>query len=240
MEQLTKRPSCRHATDFMKPNCTCNAQLDVTTEGIATACKTVARAFYGTQGAWLYDCYDSLNAQLFHGELPPCLIALELTAHGKCLGFTRHHDSFPRITIHPSLFQGREKISPWGIDPADLGWRYALDTLIHEMVHVSVGYRLGGSSGSTSHDCPKWRAEVERIAAAIGLPGFKASSNKPVRIKTGALNKHGRPETIVKRGAPGPLDYVTTYKFPHSTRRALGQSDYYQNGTLSLVLPAYP
>jgi len=38
MDELTNSPSRRHATDFMKPNCTCNAQLDVTTyEPLRTA-----------------------------------------------------------------------------------------------------------------------------------------------------------------------------------------------------------
>lgn len=80
------------------------------------------------------------------------------------------------------------------VHPAWLGWRYALDTLLHECMHVSVAYRLGGSTGPTSHNCDAWwlfrrprRGAPHRMAggrfvcsAGLPRPGVARSPAEPL------------------------------------------------------------
>jgi hypothetical protein len=82
-----------------------------------------------------------------------------------------------------SLIVGRNrKDDPWGFAPDLLGARFALDTLNHECIHVSIHYRLGGGeSGESSHNNPEWIAEVNRIAPLIWLDGIDAGMSKVVR-----------------------------------------------------------
>ncbi len=47
----------------------------------------------------------------------------------------------------------------------------------------AVCYRLGGrQTGTSSHDCDQWIAEVNRIAPLIGLPSH-AARNLPTRVR---------------------------------------------------------
>jgi hypothetical protein len=208
--------------------------------GVTEANRIVTEHFYGAEGLWLLDVFDAINGQLFGGELPHTLVTLELTAHGGCLGQTHSDPSKPpRIKIHPSVFGGTESANPWKVPEWQLGWRYAVDVLIHEAVHVSVEYLLGGANGPTSHNNSRWRSEIERIAPLIGLEGFKASGSVTRRVETGKLKDSGKPEKKVMRVAVGSLPYAATYCFPYATRRAIGQADFYRCGDYKIDLPKY-
>lgn len=211
------------------------SQLQVTE--LEEACRLVAASFYGNPGRWLYELYERLNEELFSGELPTALITIELTPHGKCLGLTGC-GARPRIKIHPSCFDP-SSVNPWNIDCGVLGWRFAADVMVHEMTHASVDYRCGGIRGPTSHDCPNWRSEVERIAPLVGLKGFKASRNKVERVPTGKLNDKGKPITKTKRVLDGELPYSCTFCFPYGARMHLNQRQFYLDGCYPFEVPHF-
>jgi len=189
---------------------------------IEDACQTVARHFYGKRGAWCYQAFEWINRTLFFDELPYPLIVLGLTAHGACLGLTSSpvdQGKVPTILLHPSLWGGTERADPWGIAADLLGPRYVLDVLIHECIHVSVNYRLGGrSKGDSSHNNPEWIAEVNRIAPLIGLPDVRAAMSKPKR----------EGKKIVRR-CDGNIPFEAASRFPHLVRQLRGQLNYYRD-----------
>jgi len=164
-----------------------------------------------------------VNRELFGDALPWPLIVWTVTPYGKCLGFTDHYDTLPLIALHTSL--------PWRSVPA-----FTLDVLIHESIHVAVAYLRGGNSGETSHNCPEWIAEVNRIAPLIGLGDFVAGVNKVTRVATEELTKTGKPRTrpmrvsqATWRGQPVPFMHVAG--FPYLARRT-ARDDYYQSAQL--------
>jgi hypothetical protein len=201
---------------------TCNV-LSAPVANIEDACRAVAQHYHGALGVWVYQAFEWINAMLFFDELPYPLIVLGLTAHGKCLAWTRSPLAElkpPTILLHPSLWGGTERVDPWKI-PADLlGPRYALDVLIHESMHVSVAYRLGyaPTRRESSHNNPAWIAEVNRIAPLIGLPGVQAAMSIPKRV--------GKK---VQRMCDGNIPFSAAASFPHPVRRLRGELDYYRD-----------
>jgi hypothetical protein len=190
---------------------------------IEDACRIVSDHYYGERGLWCYRAFDWINETLFSGELPLPLITLGLTAHGACLGWTRtsvkEPDKPPVILLHPSLWGGTEREDPWDIAPDLLGPRYALDTLIHECIHVSVRFRLGGpSAGDSSHNNPEWITEVNRIAPLIDLEGVDAAMSKVVR-------KGKR----IRRVCQGNIPFNAAAKFPRAVRYLWNLLDYYRD-----------
>jgi len=191
----------------------------------------VAAECYGRDGVFAYQAFDWVNSALFDGRLPVPMILWELTAHGKCLGWTRaSRDRSPRIQMHPSTLGGTEKTNPWGVPPDVLGPAYALDVLIHECMHVSVEILLGGSNGPTSHNNPRWVGEVQRVGNLLGLDFVAGRSvTKRVPVESGELGPSGKPKTRTTRmtedGATVPFHAV--YTFPHGVREELGQADAY-------------
>jgi hypothetical protein len=187
---------------------------------IEEACHLVAEHYHGQRGRWTYKAFDWINSTLFAGELPCPLLVLGLTAHGRCLGWTRSPITRPpTIMLHPSIWGGSEKEDPWKIPPDILGARYALDVLIHECMHVSVNYRLGGpSDGDSSHNNPEWIAEVNRIAPLIELPGVQAARST---VKRDGNKTH--------RVCDGNIPFVAAATFPYAVRKLRGELDYYRD-----------
>lgn len=187
---------------------------------IEQACRIIAAHYHGKRGAWIYDAFDWINANLFAGELPYPLLVLGLTAHGGCLGWTASPaNKPPTIMLHPSIWGGTEKDDPWGIAPDILGTRYAFDVLIHECMHVSVKYRLGGpSAGDSSHNNPEWIAEVNRIAPLIGLSDVYAARS--------IVKRKGKK---IHRDCVGNIPFVAAARFPHAVRKLRGQLEYYRD-----------
>ncbi len=198
---------------------------------VDAACRLIARHYGGARGTWAYEAFDHINATLFDGELPTPLIMWALTPHGGCLGYTQP-GAAPIITLHPSLLGGTQKPNPWKIDPALLGVAYAYDVLIHECIHVSVHYRLGGADCPTSHNNPQWIGEVNRIAPLLGLT-ITAERSKAKRVPiAGESTKTGKPATKVVRTSEGTIPFAAVATFPHAVRVLLGQTAWYEQNAL--------
>jgi hypothetical protein len=191
-----------------------------TSDTIQDACRIVAGHYYGDKGQWVYRAWAWINETLFSNELPLPLLTMGLTSHGRCLAWTRSaRERPPIILLHPSLWGGTESADPWGIPPDLLGPRFALDAEIHEAIHVSVNYRLGGSrSGASSHNNPQWIEEVNRIAPLIGLAGVNAAMSKPKRLGKKIVRTCG-----------GNVPFDAAAKFPSAVRIHWNQLDYYRD-----------
>jgi hypothetical protein len=202
-------------------------------KALEDACRLVARSFWQDKGLWAYEAFEFINATYFAGRLPwPCII-WGLTAHGGCLGLTcARREAPPVITLYPSLMGGTEKPNPWGIDAAYLGACYAFDVLIHECIHVENRYLQGGITGPTSHDCPEWIGEVNRIAPLLGLRGVRAAPNRVRRVEVdGPPKRRGKRPTRVVRRSDGNVPHRAVAAFPSGIRWALGMGDaYYRAG----------
>jgi hypothetical protein len=209
---------------------------------VDTALRLVARHYYGDAGVWTYQAFDWVNAELFDGALPTPLIQWGLTAHGACLGLTRSAtDRGPVVTLHPSLFGGTERENPWQVNPAWLGARFAFDVLLHELIHVSVTYRLGGwrqAGGESSHNNPLWIAECNRIAPRIGLADITTGRSVVKRVVIpGELMPSGRPRTKPTRVTEGNVPFPAVARFPSGVRSYLNSAAAYYT-TASPPFPA--
>jgi hypothetical protein len=192
---------------------------------IETATRTVEEFFFGEKATFARHAFDFINARFFHGQLPWALILWGLTPHGHCLGLTWSNLSKPPlITLHPSMLGGTEKLNPWGVSHHLLGKCYAYDTLLHECMHVSVNYLLGGSGdGESSHNCPAWIAELNRIAPMLGFHDVQAEMTKPGRVKG---------ETKVKRLTTGNIPLKVVSRFPRSLREHYQDFSFYEKRVL--------
>ncbi len=197
---------------------------------LTAACRFVASTFYGERGVWLYDAFETINKVFFDGELPCPNIVVALTAHGKCLGWSASPLSAPpTICIHPSTFGGSEKADPWGFPPRWLGRRFVFDVLLHECIHVSVNYRLGGANGPTSHNNPQWIGEVNRIAPLLGFSGIDAAMSKSKRVPLEGCppTKRGRQQTRVQKVTGGNVPFRAVTSFPIGLRAEQEIADWY-------------
>ncbi|MEM7132104.1 MAG: hypothetical protein AAF702_37710 [Chloroflexota bacterium] len=203
------------------------------------ACHLVAETFYGEQGRWLYAAFDAINAAWFEGALPYPHLILSLTAHGRCLGQCAASDRHPPTMImHPSVFGGTAAKEPWGVPSEWLGQSFAFDVLLHECIHASVHYHLGGMTGTTSHNDPQWITEVNRLAPLLGFEGIEAGRSTTKRVPVdGPLSKRGKRPTGVKRVTEGNIPFEAVATFPYGLRRYLGIAEaYYKDGVLPIVL----
>lgn len=191
------------------------------------ACRLVAERFFGPDCLWLHEAYDAANREFFAGELPQPFIYLSLTAHGRCLAWTAsQREKLPVIALHPSVFGGSEKPDPWGVPPEWLGRRFAHDVLLHEMIHVSVNYRLGGRTGTTSHNDPAWIAEVNRLAPLIGFEGVQAGKSVTKRVPVDGAEPSGRGKrsSRVIRTTVGNVPFKCVAGFPQALRQHRGMA----------------
>lgn len=145
------------------------------TTTITKADRAALENLWGDAGTWAADTWTRLNAAHFDGKLRYHGIVWGLTPHGGRLGHT-----YPsgRITLHPSLLDPQE--SAWGIRD-QLGARYAEDTLLHEMVHVTL-FARGIASKAPHHNTQEWCDEIMRITRQLGLAPIKAAPVKPRRV----------------------------------------------------------
>ena len=213
---------------------------------VEDACKLVASTFYGRRGRWLYQAFDAINRDFFFNQLPYPLIILSLTAHGRCLGWASSvKERPPQIAIHPSNFGGTERDEPWDIPATWLGDRFAFDVLVHECIHVSIDYRLGGHSGPTSHNSPEWVAEVNRLAPLLGFKNIEAGLSKTRRVPVeGKKTKRGKKPTKVARCTDGNIPFKIVATFPSGLRVHQGTAEqFYRRGILpvqNILKPSKP
>ncbi len=206
---------------------------------VEEACKLVAATFYGRRGLWLYQVFEVLNREFFADELPYPLITLTLTAHGRCLGWSASNDDRPpQIAIHQSNFGGTERKDPWNIPGAWLGERFAFDVLVHECMHLSVNYRLGGHSGPTSHNSSEWVAEVNRLAPLLGFKNIEAGLSKTRRVQVeGEKTKRGKRPTKVERYTAGNIPFEAVSMFPQALRVHQSTAEgFYRRGKLPVPI----
>jgi hypothetical protein len=177
------------------------------------AYRTVAAHVYGPLGVFAYAAFGFINATYFEGKLPETLILWDLIERAHCLGKTRSPaDGPPIIKLHPSIVHPKDLRSPpWGIPLKRLGFCFAFDTLLHECIHASVEYLLGGwqrlpgaRSYWTSHNNPLWVAELNRIAPMLGYQGDRFTMLTPKRVPIpGTVGPRGKPKTKTVRGQDG-------------------------------------
>ena len=209
---------------------------------VEKACKLVAQTFYGEKGKWLYNAFEAINREFFDNAIPYPHIVIGLTAHGGCLGWcsSSHGNRSPNIVIHPSVFGGTGKPNPWGLEPEWLGKCFAFDILLHECIHASVHYRLGGyaGTGTSSHNNPKWISEVNRIAPLLGFKKLDAGMSKLQRVPVpGEFTKRGKPVTVPKRVSQGNVPFKAITGFPESLRQHhRTAAHYYRKGRIPITI----
>jgi hypothetical protein len=204
------------------------------------SCLVVAAHCHGEKGVWAYETFSFINDTYFAGRLPWPHIIWGLTPHGGCVAWSstaRDRSRPPIINLHPSLLGGTEKSDPWGIIPEHLGPAFVFDTLLHECIHIHIDYNLGGHEGATSHNCPRWVRQVNRLAPLLGFKGARAGISKTIRVPDPSAPRtvRGKIATRVVRGTAGNIPFKVAAGFPQSYRRHFGtyHTHYSQN-----VLPA--
>jgi len=118
---------------------------------------------YGSLGKEIFDLWVEYNLTYFDGRLKPIAIVMMPTSpHGGWVG----------------LYKGRRQICLClpNCDKPDLV--SGPGVLLHEMIHQNIAEL--GLFGKNAHDCPMWRAEVERVhERATGEKIFCA----PIRVE---------------------------------------------------------
>jgi hypothetical protein len=189
---------------------------------LSAAYRRVAEYLYRDLGRFAYEAWDHINSTYFGGRLPETFILWDLTNYGHCLGWCRSHDDGPPIIkLHPAVITPAAE-SPWGIPAEHLGHVFAYDILLHECIHSSVEYLLGGwermpgrKSYWTSHNNPLWMTEVNRIAPLLGYHGDEFTMKRSRRIEiAGQKTKSGKAATRTARRQAGHAPDFE--RFPHS------------------------
>jgi len=183
------------------------------------ATKLIAGAYQSRHGQFAYEAFEYINSTYFADTLPWPLVVWACTPYGKCVGLTDSGSPLPLVLLHS---RAEMLASP----------PYAFDVLVHECIHVAVHYLHGGGTGETSHNCPEWRSEVDRLAPLLGFPTFRAGANKVKRVPIGdgSLTKTGKPATTTARVSEAtfdgqPVPYAATVAgFPDGLRRHLGRA----------------
>jgi hypothetical protein len=203
---------------------------DTYTEDLHHAYRLIAAHVYrfADLGRFAYAAFDWINATYFEGKLPETLLLWDLTDYGRCLGWCRSAaDGPPIIKLHPATVQPRDRPNyrhahVWGYPLDWFGLCFAFDTLLHECVHASVNYLLGGWEGLpgvksywTCHNNPLWVGELNRIAPRLGYAGDPFTMKTPQRVPIpGVFTKTGKPRTRTARRQDGEAPDFE--RFPHS------------------------
>lgn len=114
----------------------------------------------------LQAAYDFFNAELFNGELPPCLIT-----------FQRHRGAYGYYSPHRFSLVGEDGVTTdeIALNPAHFAERPTVDTLstlVHEMVHLWQQH-FGKPPRRCYHD-RQWAEKMKLIGlhpTSTGLPG---------------------------------------------------------------------
>src|SRR5262249_13710215 len=119
--------------------------------GEGVSYRAAAVRFWGEAGAYAYDAYARLRAELYP-DLPEHLpIVIGITAYGRCLGLTRGGwDHGPRITLLLEVFRGTTAANAWRYIRGGTG--QVDDALTHEMLHVWLII----TGRQVSHDSADW------------------------------------------------------------------------------------
>lgn len=107
----------------------------------------------------LYDAARLFNASHFEAKLLPCFI--EITPPGSTRSLADYR---------PRSAEGVESHIRISTRVVNGGGKYALDVLLHEMVHAYCWEVLGDIEPGYGHHGPKWTAQCNRIGRTLGLP----------------------------------------------------------------------
>jgi hypothetical protein len=116
---------------------------------------------------------------------------------------------------------------------------------LHEALHLSVIYRLGGWDGQrqSSHNNPAWVSEVNRLIGLLAIPGSdgcRAGVNTVKRVAAaGPATARGKRPTRVKRVTEGTLPFKVVAGFPGALRQFLRQANRYYQGIGVAALPGF-
>lgn len=148
----------------------------------------------GTEAARaLYEAARLFNAEHFDGALLPCFV--EITPPGSMRALADYR---------PRSFEGVDSHIRMGRRVLELGARYALDVLLHEMVHAYCFEILGDVEPGYAGHGPKWTAQCNRIGRKLGLPevftkgrGGPNSQRWPMCVRPDGY--YGKPEETEPR-----------------------------------------
>jgi hypothetical protein len=160
--------------------------------------------YHRERGRFAYAAVAWAAAHVYDDALPVPLIQWALTPWGHCIGLTEAcPDTVPVITLHPMIWTGgRQRQVPGGP-------RYTLDVIVHELLHLQVGYVRGaGGCGESSHDNPVWAEEVMRLSPRIGLGPVQTAPTRRVHV-------NGR---MLRRTPDGCLSMDELSRWPSSLR----------------------
>ena len=106
----------------------------------------------------LYEAARTFNATHFDGALLPCFVEITPPASMRALADYR-----------PRSAEGVDSHIRIGQRVLEKGGRYALDVLLHELVHAYCFEILGDIEPGYAGHGPKWTAQCNRIGRKLGL-----------------------------------------------------------------------
>jgi hypothetical protein len=166
--------------------------------------KDITARSYGVDTAYLlYDYWEIINSILYEGKLPPPLITFENMSYGKALAVC--YADYGHIRIQrPS-----RKIAP-EINPE------TVRLLLHENIHYAKPYLIEDynftvippkGADITSHNCPYWISEINRIHKFIIGEELNANFSKVKRV-----------EGVITRVSLGDLERKEIASYPTKKR----------------------
>lgn len=136
----------------------------------------------------LYEAARLFNAEHFDGSLLPCFV--EITPPGSMRALADYR---------PRSAEGVDSHIRIGTRVLAKGGRFALDVLLHEMVHAYCCEILGDIEPGYGYHGPKWTAQCNRIGRKLGLGevftkgrGGPSSAQWPMSVRPAGY--YGEPE----------------------------------------------
>jgi hypothetical protein len=136
----------------------------------------------------LYEAARLYNGEHFEGALLPCFV--EITPPGSMRALADYR---------PRSHEGVDSHIRIGVRTLEKGGRYALDVLLHEMVHAFCFEILGDIEPGYAGHGPKWTAQCNRIGRKLGLGevftkgrGGPSSARWPMSVRPAGY--YGEPE----------------------------------------------
>jgi len=164
----------------------------------------IARSYGIDIANLIYDYWEIINIILYEGKLPPPLITFENMTYGKALAVC--YSDYGHIRIkRPS-----HKIAP-EINPD------TISILLHENIHYAKPYLIDDydftvippkGADITSHNCPYWISEINRIHKFIIGEELNANFSKMKRV-----------EGVPMRVNLGDLTRIEVATYPYTNNR---------------------
>jgi len=107
-------------------------------------------------------------------------------------------------------------------------------------MHIHIDYNLGGTDGTTSHNCNRWMRQVNRLAPILGFDGIVAGRTKVKRVPDPSLGMTvtGKVATQVQRVCLGNIPFRAAAVFPAGLRKHFGQAfKYYSKNEMPSGAP---